>query len=79
MTAQASQRAGGGERLHVMTIELGAARQIIDIRKRIRFSRGDHLLAGNLGQSFDHAQAETKRGLRWALRCAIGFVFGTMK
>ena len=29
----AGQRSGRGQRLHVMTVELGAAREIVDIRK----------------------------------------------
>src|SRR5436309_261334 len=65
MAAQARQRPGRGQRLHVVTIELGAARQVVDIGKRAAHASSDDFLAGNFRQSLDHAKAKTEMLASW--------------
>ncbi len=64
MTAQPGQRSRGGQRVHVVRIQAGAACQIVDAREGALPARHDQPFRGRLRQSFDEAQPEAKRGLR---------------
>ena len=48
MAAQSGERAGGGERVHVVRVEVGAARQIVDVGEGALCARGDQTFRGRL-------------------------------
>ena len=63
MSGQPGQCAGRGERAHVVRVEAGATREVLDVDEATLRSHGNQALARGLRQSLDHAQSKTQRRL----------------